>query len=579
MTKKHRFHIPAIILFVLIICHSGAAAAQAFSPKDEAGAGSPHVFAADAENVDAHSDVCIGDLQSGDVNRDCIGPRDSADIAEAPDAVDPADIADAPDGDYILAAAGDWDEEKGDYSDINDDIDDDGPVDETYADQDPSQLKLPNPKYYVENIHISGNKHTSRERILKIMQIADDPDSPDKFLTTDQLEDCRIRLAVSGLFENVEMKLMPGSQTGRLRIEIAVDERSPIQINRYFVGTDSKSPYWHGLDVSWIGAFSSPHRMRMTYAATTASDYTLDLHYFVPSIAKLPISLMAGIHTMNGHEGVFGPAFKAVRSPENDNVHLDDMSFERHGASLGMGFAVSDNFRLHLRTAYGRLRRQNRDKALESGLDVYLKRDWSNLFNGSLTLAFDTRSGHEMPNDGHAAAFSVGGTFKTKASQYEYIKLMFMHQSNVRLGSPSHILRISTFLGGVWGDAPFFEKFFYNDFYDLAPSRIGLLNPSERGAFDIFKTGAKGLAYEDYLAHLSVSYAWQPIPQRIEFFGLVSAVWANSAHNRQIRIANKSYVNRSPFPVDLSFNAGVRLRTDYGLFSFTLAHIFNLIPR
>ena len=52
-----------------------------------------------------------------------------------------------------------------------------------------------------------------------------------------------------------------------------------------------------------------------------------------------------------------------------------------------------------------------------------------------------------------------------------------------------------------------------------------------------------------------------------------------SAKDEFIQIANKNNAKRDVFPVDMSFNLGVRMRTEYGLFSLTLAHIFNLIPR
>lgn len=445
------------------------------------------------------------------------------------------------------------------------------------ADDQTAELRLPNPEYSIESIHVSGNTYTSRKRILELMALDDDIES--LRMTLEELEDCRVRLALTGRFDSVEMKLRPGNTSSSLRIDINVDDRSPIQINQYYVGTDSKSSYWHGLDVSWLSLFSPLHRMRAVYAATSSNDYTLDVSYYVPSIADLPLSMLFNVHTMNGHEGVYGPTIDRRGSRNYDFEHIDDMSFARHGATIGASYGITKDLRIFLRTSYDRIYRYNKLAVLTDNLDYYLKNGGSNHFDVGTMIAYDSRSGHQMPNDGHSVHLGVSGTFKTKASNYKYIKLVLAHQSNIQLFSPVHILRISTFLGGIWGDAPFFEKFFFNDFYDLAPSRIGVLNPSSRGAFDIFGTGAKSLSYEDFLARLSLSYAWQPLEQRVEFFGLVSAIWANSDKVSLIQIANKNYKKPEIFPVDMSFNLGVRMRTEYGLFSLTLAHIFNLIPR
>lgn len=441
------------------------------------------------------------------------------------------------------------------------------------------EMRLPNPEYLVENIHIAGNTHTSRERILRIMQLDES-----KKLTLEALEDCRIRLALSGLFENVEMNLIPGAQRSSLKIDIYLKERSPLQINQYFFGTDAKSPYWHGLDLTWLGAFHPFHQIRMIYAATSSNDFTIELQYRIPTIHDLPISITAGIHALKSHEGIYG--IRPIQSPSHFGAHpprlehIDDLAFQRHGASLGVGYALASHWRFSLRTSYSRITRQNRLMTVTNSLHDYLSPGASNLFDLGAAVAFDTRTAHEMPNDGHYVSLFASGTFKThNFSSYEYIRLALAHQSNIQLSSPVHILRINTFIGGVFGDAPFFEKFFFNDFYDLAPSRIAYLNPSQRGAFDLFSTGADTLGYEDYIARLSISYAWQPVEQKIEFFALVSGIWSDSAESYPVKIANPSNAKRDTFPVDLSLNAGIRLKTDYGLFSLTLAHIFNLIPR
>lgn len=534
--------------FALLICILALwpAWGQA-QPLRDTGSGDPGMFMSqNAQNFDENEeneDVPIVDvLDGGPLFVPAATPDDVVDDAPVlPHAVQP----EAPDSDEYAAPD---DEESG-------------------------EPRLPNPVYTVERISIVGNAQTSRERILDIMHVVESDRR-----TMEQLEEIRIRLVLCGLFETVDVQLKPGRDRSSLAIELSVEERAPLQINQYYIGTDDKSPFWLGLDVTWLAPFGTSHRLRMNYAATSSNDYTLSLYYLIPTINQIPISLMLGIHSMQSHEGIFGtPSSNDLLS--TSGVHLGEMAFERHGASVGLGYSPVSKFRMLLRVGYMRLWRQNAASTYAVYLDDFMDSGHSNLLNAALIFSYDTRPGHELPNSGHLMHFTVAGTAETKASDYEYLRFSLMHQSNIPLGKKAHILRVNSFFGAVVGDAPFFEKFFFNDLYTLAPSRIGKLNPSERGAFDIFDTGAGTLGYEDYIAHLALSYAWQPVTRRFELFALVGATWANSKDTSRVTLGIRPEGERGRFPVDMSFNAGVRVKTSYGLFSLTLGHIFNLIPR
>lgn len=436
-----------------------------------------------------------------------------------------------------------------------------------------SSPALPNPEYEIASVRIVGNMSHSREYILRMMDI-----EVHDHVTIDQLEEARFKLAVSGLFNAVKMKLSPGRARSSLDIEISVDERSQLQINNYYIGSDKKNDAWFGLDVSWLAPFDAKHRARMQFAATTANDYTLSLFYLIPTIANSPFSLNFSFHAAQTHERLFGFDPRRTATQEQ-RVYLDDMDFRRIGGLAGVGFAFHRDMLLFLRVAYDNLHRDNDLQHLSRDLDAYLDSGTSHLVTARISLLYDNRGGAELPNSGHFVHAALVGTCESAISNYEFIRLSLRHQSNIQIVSPQHIFRIGTFIGGVFGDAPFFEKFFFGDFYDLSPARIGVLNPAQRGAFDLFGLGAQALGYEDYLARISFSYAWQPIARQLEFFGLVSAIWANSKQSNTLRLGIESNASRSKFPLDMSFNVGMRIKTDYGLFSLTLAHIFNLIPR
>ncbi len=439
--------------------------------------------------------------------------------------------------------------------------------------------RLPNPVYRVGTVFLTGNRENSRESILKMLRLSDE-------MTMDEIEEARVRLAMSSLFSSVEMAIAPGAERGTLDVYIHVVERSHFQVNRYFLGSSAKSPFWMGLDVTWNAPFSTDHRFRMAFGATSTNDYTLSLNYVVPTIADLPISLMFSVQTLQSHEEVFGPSyyrsgFATVPNAENAIEpfdYLGKLEFERHGASFGLGWTPHKDVRLMGKVEYMRLKRDDTEPQISDMLNAFMRPGNGNMLSAEINVSYDTRQGWQLPDSGHFVMFGIKGTAETAASDYSFVRFMLAHQSNFKV-APQHIIRINSFGGAILGDPPMFEKFFFNDFYSLSPSRFQMLNPSSRGAFDLFKTGASGLSYEDYLVHLAFSYAWQPLERRIEVFATVAATWADSRNTQNVAVGIRPEQTRESFPVDLSCNVGVRFKTDYGLFSVTLSNFLDLLVR
>lgn len=443
---------------------------------------------------------------------------------------------------------------------------------------DSEEISLPNPVYEISQIIIVGNKQTSRERILSMMDI-----SEGAHVTLNELEETRFQMAVSGAFKSVEMTLVPDKIHHKMGIRLDVVENPKLQINNYWLGTSEKSPFWMGMDVTWVAPFSLPHRMRLAFGAATTNDYTLNITYLIPSFSKYSLSMFATLHSTLGHEGLFGnlfipTGFDESRQRLTSSTYLGDLTYHHNGLTFGMGYSPAENIRLMLRLQYSHIRKDTTDPRLDSPTHDYLAHPETDHPTISAMASFDNRRGHALPTSGHFVSVNIRGTFRSQMSDYQYIRASLFHQSNFELAQ-QHILRLQTFAGLIYGDSPFFEKFFYNDFYSLAPSRFQNLNPSDKGAFDLFHTGASSLSYEDYLVHLALTYAWQPMRQLLELFFTVSATYADSFDEKALAIGIQPTRDRSNFPVDMSFNAGIRMNTSYGLVSITLAHIINLIPR
>jgi len=435
---------------------------------------------------------------------------------------------------------------------------------------------LPDPVYVLESVDIAGNVMTSRERILAIMQLA-----PEDQVRLQELETAQARLAMSGIFEDVEMELQPGSDFRRLKIKLRLKERLHIQVNDYHVGISEKSTFWLGLDVSYLNVLGTGQRFRLAYAATPRNDHALHASYLIPSLAGSPFSLSLSFLSVNSREDLYWRQLPAVGS---DGSKAGEFRTERHEANAMVGFKPHKNVALYIGVQPQFILRQDLTLDMDASVDSLLPRGNTVNTMGSFRLVFDTRDRARMPRDGHLLVFQALGTYRTAISDYSFIRLGVFHQGSLPLNI-NHTLRFLTFAGAVFGNAPYFQKFFYNDYNAFTPGQIFGLNPTHLGTFDIFGTGASDLGYEDFLVSFGVEYAWQlPIYRAnigwIELFARVDAAYADSLDVHAISVGiHPGKTRRTSFPVDASINLGVRIETFFGVFNVSLAHIMKMVPR
>lgn len=448
-----------------------------------------------------------------------------------------------------------------------------------------NELQLPAPDYLIEAIEIHGNSATSEARILKIFGIV-----PQQTVDLQSLEDSRVRLSTDAAFESVEISLEPGSNSFRLKLIIFVKERLNFKFNSYNLGLSEKSRFWLGLDASYLNAFGLGHIVRSAFTASSANEYTLRVSYILPKLGNPSLSLAFAAYSLMATEALFdndanGEAL-TLRYPFEriSPRHVDNIAVERHGASVSLAYRPLLPLTLFASIQSQALMRDHRNDASLPYLDRYLLPGTSVMSSATVGLRYSNRDKELLPQSGHFVALNVQGSYANAISNYQFLKFEVLHQSNFPL-LREHTLRLQTFAGIVLGDPPFFEKFFYNDFYHLAPSRIQNFNPSSSAPFDLFRTGSKTLSYEDFLVSLSFEYAWQRLfnrngIDRLEFFAAISCAYADSFKHSTISLGTDSKgAKRSSFPIDASFDLGIRLNTDLGLIRITLAHFMNLVPR
>jgi len=196
----------------------------------------------------------------------------------------------------------------------------------------------------------------------------------------------------------------------------------------------------------------------------------------------------------------------------------------------------------------------------------------------AVTVERDTRSDPVLPQRGSLVSVSGEASSGIVGSGYDYFKLSARYDAffPVRWG---HVISAQLRGGVVFGEAPFFEKFFIGDWSDLVPGRALGLNFSTLPSRDIFNTAIDSKRYEEFALRVSGEYIipWFRGGRWLyggDFFFNVGVILLTS--RSEIRIRDRSLAES--IPVDLTLDAGLRLDTRIGIFRFSLGNALGRIP-
>jgi outer membrane protein insertion porin family len=256
----------------------------------------------------------------------------------------------------------------------------------------------------------------------------------------------------------------------------------------------------------------------------------------------------------------------------------------RMGGTLGVGRALTRTFFLmgevRLETIDASLPGE-RDQTLPGGesrpISFEVREGRSHL--GSFTLLFDldTRSDTVLPRSGHHVSLSLEGSADGFGSSYGFLKGVAQSSSYLPMRS-GHVVGIHAFLGGIWGDAAYFDRFFVGDLNFLLPPRALGLNFSTQPSLDLLGTGMAGHRYENAAGRLLVEYAI-PIWRRhgILYRGDAFAAFGAFAVSDPARWRSSSRFSDA-VAVDLTGDLGLRLDTTIGIFTLSVGNAIGRIP-
>lgn len=484
--------------------------------------------------------------------------------------------------------------------------------------------------YRLERVRIEGHKRTRDHLIRRFV-----PVSPGaSFNVNDpEIQALRYRLLGTGWYDRVDLRLERGKYPGWVVLVIEVEERQTIVFQQLAAGLGWSVP---GLK-KVRGDADDPGRKPEPYLGLALADLNFlgsgstlggqllvapdqqgfELSYFDPWLRRsrwsfsTKASFVRGREYFGGDRGVLvsvrcEPEELSKREFEDCESSPPAAVVEYYRAGLGMGTArdVGSFTRLSLdwrgdfvyvpsgEMPAAASETRGVGPLATAPIDFAIEPYSSFVSMVSLGLTYDKRDSSVLPTRGLLVSFSGDLASHLIGSTYEFLRV----QTSIQRWTPlpwGHTVRVGGYAGAVYGNAPFFYKFFVSDLTDLMPSRILGLNLDHRPApnlFGVFQCGKPfepgcgtaiaQMRQEELAARVDVEYTWPFLRGRRKFvrsgdaFALLGLY--TLADPRDLRVAVPGYHGLARLPIDLTFDLGVRLDTRAGVFQIGLAKLLWL---
>ncbi len=445
-------------------------------------------------------------------------------------------------------------------------------------------------KYTLEGIEVRGNRSTLARVVLRYVpfRAGDVLDVNDP-----ELELTRFRLLGTGFFRAVELSLRRGTQHGYVVLVVDVLERNTLVVDDVWLGlsadvdpSGARRPLtaYGGAQVTETNLAGTGIALGGAFAVADGQ-LALRARLIDPQFARS--NWIAETELLyNDARDFFGNLDVLTSDSSQPAQDFAVLPYKRFGARLGFGhdLGISSqiffDYRLEKIDAQVPLAASDHRGFDIEPIDFMLPNGTSLLSTLRTTVVHDTRDEPFLPTRGHDVTASVDASLTPLGSEYPYAKLV-VHGSQWFSLPWGHVLALDAFMGGIFGNAPLFERFYVGDFTDLLPDRVLDLNFDRRPAPNYLNTDIVEVRYGNYAAKLAAEYR---IPvyrgtrsiYGVDFFGSFGLFGV--ANEEDFVDRARGYTGFATVPIGLTFNAGLRIDTQAGGFVIGIANLIGLIP-
>ncbi|MEZ4300850.1 MAG: BamA/TamA family outer membrane protein [Polyangiaceae bacterium] len=448
-------------------------------------------------------------------------------------------------------------------------------------------------KYTLEGIELRGNTRTTARVVLRYVKFRAgdvlDVDDPEIELT-------RYRLLGTGFFSSVQMSLRKGKLRGSAVLVIDVIERNTLVLQNLWIGiaADEDTAGSSRPQSAFLGAQVAETNLLgsgITLGAgigVAADQVALRARFFDPAFlgtgwSALLTALYTDARDFFGNKDVL---FESTDVTAREVTDYAVVGYRRIGASLGTGHDLGLTTRLSLDYRFEqidakvpKIASHVRGETREP-IEFPILPGKSALSALRATLAYDTRDLPFLTTRGTFAQASVTAGLPPIGSSYGFTRIELSYQRWWKLPW-KHVLRLDAFLGGIGGDAPFFEKFYVGDFTDLLPDRVLDLAPDRRQPANFLDTDIIEVRYGDFAARLELEYRVPIYSGKGSIYGVDlftrTGVYG-VATRREFTDPPTGYEGAARVPLDLTYNVGMRVDTSIGGITLAFSNLLGLLP-
>ena len=440
------------------------------------------------------------------------------------------------------------------------------------------------PRYVLEGIVVRGNHKTDTEVITRELGLA----VGDVVGGTDpRVEAARLRLFSLGYFLDVKFSLEKGARAPGAILVVTVEERGTIIINSLHLGTSEATALWGGLDLAETnflgrgigigGGFVTSTRPKVPGAQPS---HALALRAAGPWRRDGLLTPYGNFLFSDGSE------FFRASGPHDDSdpARFVAVRTRRAGGTLGVGIDLSRTIRVSAEGRYDSISASfpdQRTRLLSDGgaapISFGIHEGDSRLASLGFGFDIDNRSDPVLPSRGARASVTLQTALPLIGSSYAFAK--GVAQASWYHPVRRHVIGIHGFAGALFGDAPYFERFFVGDLNLLLPPRALGLNFSTLASRDFLGTSVAAHRYDSFAARVLVEYA-VPLWRRHGFFyrGDAFAAFGAFALASVDDLRVRDVAPGKAIPADLTADLGLRLDTFVGIFTLSVANALGRIP-
>jgi outer membrane protein assembly factor BamA len=446
-------------------------------------------------------------------------------------------------------------------------------------------------KYMLEGIEVRGNTTTLARAVLRYV-----PFHMGDVLDVDsrELELTRFRLLSTGFFRDVQLSLRRGTRRGNVILVVSVAERNTIVVDGLWLGASSDVA--SNGTVRPLTAYGGARVTETNLAGTgialgaafAIADEQLALRARLSDPQFLGTNWVAETEVLyNAARDFFGNHDVLVDegTPSQTSEDFAIAAYKRFGGRIAAGHDLGISSQIVLDYRLEKIDAPSLPLAASDfrGLDVVpidfmLIRGSSLLSSIGATFTADTRDEPFLPTRGYELIASLEASLTPMGSDYPYAKVVLWGSQWFPL-SWGHVIQLEAYAGGVFGNAPLFERFYVGDLSDLLPDRVLDLKFDVGLAPNLLGTDIVETSYGNYAAKINAEYR---IPlyrgvrsiYGVDLFGSVGLY--GLANDADFTSPPRGYSGFSAVPVDFTFNAGLRIDTQAGGFVFGVSNLIGL---